>query len=610
MLQKILAYVAIAAVLPLSASAANDVIVESLQGVPNGWEKLQAANPDQKIRLKIALRQPNLALFERELYAVSSPSNPRYGQHLKRHEVRELMSPDAESTAAVRRWLGAAGVPEEAVHDDSDWINVVTSVRNASTLLNADFALYGHTDSGVKKIRALQYSVPEEVRDHITMVAPVIRFGEIRAKKSIVKSVELADESIQAAQVPSQQLDIAACNKTITPECIRALYNVGDYQSSGNEKSRFGIAGYLEQYAKYDMLEKFQELYAPYTLDNNFTVVSINGGVNDQTSTADSVEANLDMQYGVALSYKTKVVYYTTGGRGPLVPDLDQPDATNISNEPYLDFLEYMQNLPDDELPQTLTTSYGENEQEVPREFAIKVCNMFGELGSRGVSVFFSSGDEGPGSGCQSNDGKNTTRFNPSFPAACPYVTAVGGTKYVAPETGAALAGGGFSDIFAQPDWQASAVEKYLGILGNRWDGLYNPAGRAFPDISGQAYSYHVLDSGRDILVGGTSASSPTVAAIFSLLNDARLQAGQPPMGFLNPWLYEVGLAGLTDITTGGSRGCTGKSIYSGLPAPFVPYASWNATEGWDPVTGLGTPLFDKLLELSSPGYQMKKIVS
>lgn len=40
----------------------------------------------------------------------------------------------------------------------------------------------------------------------------------------------------------------------------------------------------------------------------------------------------------------------------------------------------------------------------------------------------------------------------------------------------------------------------------------------------------------------------------------------------------------------------------------MVPYASWNATEGWDPATGLGTPLFDKLLELSSPGVRMAKI--
>ncbi len=44
-------------------------------------------------------------------------------------------------------------------------------------------------------------------------------------------------------------------------------------------------------------------------------------------------------------------------------------------------------------MPQTLTTSYGENEQSVPKAFNQKVCQMFGQLGARGVSVIFSSGE-------------------------------------------------------------------------------------------------------------------------------------------------------------------------------------------------------------------------
>ncbi|KAL8305147.1 hypothetical protein RB597_003943 [Gaeumannomyces tritici] len=609
MLGQLFTYAAVGTFLRLlpAAMAEGSVVVESLAQVPEGWTRLSDADPAQTIRLRISLRQPNLGLFEQTLYAVSSPSSPRYGQHLKRDELRDMMKPHEASTAAVLKWLDDAGIPQALVDDDSDWVNVATTVRNASALLGADFAVYGQDGTRVRKIRALRYSVPEHVREHITMVAPVIRFGQARPLRSIIDSIQRAESSIQASDIPNPDLNVAACNKTLTPECLRALYKVGSYQATPTNRSLFGIAGYLEQYAKYNMLERFQSLYAPYTLDANFSVISINGGLNDQASKADSVEANLDVQYGLAMSYKTRMTYYTTGGRGPLVPELDQPDPNDVSNEPYLDFLEFMTKLPDDELPQTLTTSYGEDEQSVPREFAIKVCNMFGELGARGVSVFFSSGDDGPGRSCQTNDGKNTTRFLPTFPAACPYVTAVGGTRYVAPETAAALAGGGFSDIFARPSYQEAAVTKYLGILGGRWAGLYNPAGRGFPDIAAQAYNYHVLDSGNDLLIGGTSASSPVVAGIFSLLNSARLSAGLPPMGFVNPWLYETGFQGLTDITLGGSRGCTGKAR-TGLPSPRVPYASWNATEGWDPVTGLGTPLFDKLLEHSSPGVHMARI--
>ena len=38
-------------------------------------------------------------------------------------------------------------------------------------------------------------------------------------------------------------------------------------------------------------------------------------------------------------------------------------------------------------------------------------------------------------------------------------------------------------------------------------------------------------------MAGGTSAAAPIAAGIFTLLNGERMARGQPPMGFLNPWL-------------------------------------------------------------------------
>lgn len=106
--------------------------------------------------------------------------------------------------------------------------------------------------------------------------------------------------------------------------------------------------------------------------------------------------------------------------------------------------------------------------------------------------------------------------------------------------------------------------------------------------------------TGRDLEPsGGTSASAPVVGAIFGLLNDARLKAGLPSMGFINPWLYQSKNQLVVDIVGGASRGCdgvnhqTGKSVAG---AAKIPYASWNATVGWDPVTGLGVPDFQKML--------------
>jgi hypothetical protein len=187
----------------------------------------------------------------------------------------------------------------------------------------------------------------------------------------------------------------------------------------------------------------------------------------------------------------------------------------------------------------------------------------------------------GPGSACQTNDGKNTTRLLPIFPAACPYLTSVGGTVGVQPERAVSFSSGGFSDIWPRPLYQEVAVSKYVRSIGDTFKGLYNPHGRGFPDVAAQGSRFVGITQGRQIAVGGTSASAPTFAAIVSLLNNARLSKGLRPLGFLNPWLYTFATDGLTDIVDGGSKGCTGKDVYSGLPAPYVPGAGWNATKGW-----------------------------
>ncbi|KAK4122203.1 peptidase-like protein [Parathielavia appendiculata] len=594
MLQRLLFAAAFAA---LGQCGSN--VLESLPAKPRGWTRLSDASPEQNLKLRIALHQPNEALFERTLYEISDPAHPKYGRHLSRDDLSSLMAPRAESTSAVLSWLRDAGIPSSKVHEDGEWINFNVTVREASALLDADFGVWGHDGTNIKRVRALQYSVPDEVRQHIKMVAPVVRFGQVQPQKSQI--FEVADAKLPevkaAAAIPPQELDAAACNASITPECLRALYNVGSYQADPSKKSLFGLDLFVDQ-------------YAPYAADANFTAVGVNGGVNNQgPSENDDVEANLDIQYAVTMSYKTPITYYSTAGRGQLVPDLDQPDPNDGSNEPYLDFFSYMLKLPDSQLPQTLTTSYGEDEQSAPRAFAEKVCQMIGQLGARGVSVLFSSGDTGVGSACQTNNGKNATRFLPIFPAACPYVTSVGATRYVNPEQAVSFSSGGFSDIFPRPAYQDAAVSYYLKTqLKDHWQGFYNPHGRGFPDVAAQGVKYHVFSGDKDILVSGTSASAPMFAALVSLLNNARLAQGRRPLGFLNPWLYSVGKQGLTDIVHGGSTGCTGKDAYSGLPTPFVPYASWNATPGWDPVTGLGTPLFDKLLHLSTPGGKLPHI--
>ena len=74
--------------------------------------------------------------------------------------------------------------------------------------------------------------------------------------------------------------------------------------------------------------------------------------------------------------------------------------------------------------------------------------------------------------------------------------------------------------------------------------------------------SFRVFWGGEPVLIGGTSDSSPAFAGIVALLNGARLSAGLPPLGFLNPFLYSTGSAALNDVTSVSNSGC--------FPGPFL----------------------------------------
>jgi tripeptidyl-peptidase I len=80
---------------------------------------------------------------------------------------------------------------------------------------------------------------------------------------------------------------------------------------------------------------------------------------------------------------------------------------------------------------------------------------------------------------------------------------------------------------------------------------------------------------------GGTSASAPVFAAIINRINEERLNANKSSLGFLNPAMYK-NPSMFRDIVNGTNPGCGTKGF--------------TAVPGWDPVTGLGTPNYPKML--------------
>ncbi|KAK0705874.1 peptidase S8/S53 domain-containing protein [Lasiosphaeria miniovina] len=577
----------------LFAAVASARVMDRLAAVPKDWRTLGQAALDEPVSLRIALKQQHTEALEQAVLEMSTPGHPNYGLHMTRDEVRSYTAPSGQATAVVSEWLRKHGV-EPLV--DNDWVSFTTTVGTANGLLGTKFGWYEYVGGGGPKLRTLSYAVPEDVAVHVDLVQPTTRFGQLGAKKSTIfemRRLETVDKTPTATTNANfvAQAGAAVCGSTITPDCLKSLYNI-NYTASASADNKVAFASYLEEYARYADLQTFEERYAPAAKGQNFTVQLANGGLDDQKSSSDSGEANLDIQYILGISHPIPILEYSTGGRGPLVPTRDQPRPPG-SNEPYLEWLTFVLGQPDSELPQTISTSYGEEEQSVPQDYAVKVCNLFMQLGARGVSVLFSSGDSGPGNSCVRNT-NNKTFFEPTFPAGCPWVTSVGATTGTAPERAVGFSSGGFSIYHAQPSYQAGAVGAYLQGIGSTYAAYFNSSGRAIPDVAAQGSNFAVIDKGFNALLSGTSASSPVFAGVVALLNAARKSQGQPPLGFLNPWLYN-NTAAFNDVTTGSGVGCYGsKDLKNG--------ARWNATVGWDPVTGLGTPKFDKLLEAAAPG--------
>ncbi|KAF9520881.1 hypothetical protein BS47DRAFT_1335562 [Hydnum rufescens UP504] len=540
--------------------------IKSSAKAPQGWVKYSTPSPHQVITLRIALQQPNFHKLEEELLEISNPANPRWTEHLTKEQVEKLAAPHPTSLLLVDEYLASNGVDMSSVQRSpaKDWLIIDVTVAQAERLLNTEYAVFKHVQSGSEIVRAPSYSLPLYLHDHVDIVQPTDYFGSVHAMVSGVR-VEKHTSRISDAVLASPNISLSQ---------IKDLYGVTGYFPPMIPTSKYALTGYLEQYANLADLKQFYALYLPPAVNRTLKVELINGAINSQNASEAGVEANIDVQLGGGISYPIQNIFYSTYGRGQNTnPNISYHDN---GNEPYDVFLLTLLKKKNHELPQTISTSYGEHETEVPFSYARRVCSLYAQLGSRGISVLHSSGDGGS-DGCT-----NPNVFVPIFPASCPYVTAVGGTFRI-PEIAAPFSGGGFSNYFQRPSYQSLAVLSYLRKLGKTYHGFFNASGRGFPDVSAQSAHVEIVWIRRVVAASGTSVSSPIFGAIIALLNNALMADGRRPLGFLNPWLYSLEDGILNDITAGSNPGCGSNGF--------------NATVGWDPVTGLGTPYLCRLLE-------------
>lgn len=515
-----------------------------------GWKLTQRVFSHDRVRLTFAIKQQNIAKLEKNFWRVSEPKSKAYGRYLDLETVSDLVKPNDESIRVVKSWLQQGGVDSRNCDEtrNSDYIVCETTSAVAEILLSgARFYRFHHEGSGKSVIRSnAHYTVPKEIAKHLDFVGGLLRFPALNFAKTKVQS-SLADIGIHIGVYPS---------------VLRTRYNVSDTVGKHPNNSQ-AVAQFLEQHYSSTDLKEFFALFG-----SGFTHLPDITKVVGPDSGRSGIEASLDVQYIMSLGANIATWFWSTAGR-------------HESQEPFLEWIVAVGNTSD--IPYIFSVSYGDNEDSLSADYMNRINVEFMKAGVRGITILFASGDNG--AGCHKQ------KFRPNFPCSSPYVTAVGGTAFNNPfsidgEYGYEISGGGFSNVFKRPSYQASAVNYYLQNskkLPNA--SLYNNTGRGYPDISAICNHFWIVNNLIPVPgVMGTSASTPTVAGIISLVNDMRLQNNKPPMGFLNPFLYSNAKS-LYDPTTGYNEGCG------------EPDRGFYALEGWDPVTGCGTPNYPALVE-------------
>ncbi|MBS1874480.1 MAG: Ig-like domain repeat protein [Acidobacteria bacterium] len=316
---------------------------------------------------------------------------------------------------------------------------------------------------------------------------------------------------------------------------------------------------------------------------------------------ADAQESDLDLEWASAVARSASLIFVYS-----------------------YDVFNAVQYAVDQNLAPVLSMSYGECESAATRSDAVALRTWAQQASAQGITWVAASGDSGAAGCYQSSSGffgpaASNLSLATDLPASVPEITGVGGTtlaegsgtywkstndsttkasalSYI-PETAwndsatgdPAASGGGVSQFFAKPSWQAGT--------GVPSDGM-----RDVPDISFPASPQHdgymvYTTSGRTsgwYVFGGTSAGAPAFAGVLAMLNQYLAANGlqsSAGLGNINSHLYSLAstapavfhdiVAGdnIVSASTCTTPRCTGSVLSVG----------YKTSTGYDQVTGLGS---------------------
>ena len=480
------------------------------------------------------------------------------------HEYVELFGSSPDEIARVEEFARSYGL--DVVESDPGRRCIMLSgpLRTYARAFDVEFVRYTHP-SGTYRSYHRAVRVP---RTLARVIEAVLGFDDRPGFKHHAMSVHLAgerpveaEEVARAYRFPSstghgQTIGIIELAGGFHLEDIRAF--AAKHNIAAPRVSVVELDGQKNDPARPSLVRRFWTAFEAAARSGTAPPGSLTGSADSDNQVEWTIETTMDIELTMAFAPCARIVVY-------LAPNTPHGKYHALSTA----LTDHINS------PSIISCSWGSPEEDVtiPGVFAIE--RLLQSAALRGVTVCFSSGDDGDGS---ASDGKR--RVN--FPASSPYALACGGTHLAIRPRGRihetvwneTMAGknmastGGSSRLFRAPRWQRDAHITRISGHG----------GRGIPDVAAKADlagGYGTIVGGIEIPMGGTSAAAPLWAGLTARINEIL----GVPVGLLSPLLYTPALRGVTHFVTRGDNG-----------------PNFHAAPGWNACTGWGSPKGAKLL--------------
>jgi hypothetical protein len=594
--------------------SSSRVAVGHTPTLPQGTAAAAAPSASTKLSLDIQLNTGRSAELSAYAAGVGDRNSPYYHQYLTPSQVAEAFGASSAEISAVESALAGEGLTVGSVSADKMFISVSGTVAQAEHAFNVTIAGYRQNGRTFYANTAAP-TVPATVAGDFAAVVGLDDVAYARPDDDLTgHTVKASATAKTTPATASPAYSVNSCSQIATDysgsgytdgdgyytaNTLSSIYGLSPLVTGGNDGAGVTVAVYeLETYDPTGV----KDIDSCYGHSNSVSEVKVDGGpttpVNLFSPDNVGVESALDIEDIANLAPGASIIDYA----GP-----DWQTATEAQS------LDVYSAIFNQDKAQVVSVSWGECEQMSDSSDLTEENTLFEQAAAQGQTVVAAAGDSGS-TACYDPGVTDDSVLAVNDPASQPYVTGVGGTTmsglsasptpavwnsgcYVNDNvTYCGATGGGVSGTWPLPSYQS-------GVTGSGYTANCTTAAttgcRQVPDVSALADpdEGYVIDLyGSDTadgypageyftIIGGTSGSTPTWAAIFALADATTTCRLNGEAGFVNPDLYAAAQGSssastFTDVTSGSN----GISQYGAT-------YSYPATTGYDLATGWGTPL-------------------